>query len=50
MVMIMRLALLVYSLAEKKLRDALKKFNETVPDQKKQTNSKTNHEKGFSDV
>jgi len=40
MVMIMGLALLVYSIAEKKLRDALKKFNETVPDQKNKPTAK----------
>lgn len=34
MVMIMGLALLVYSVAEKKLRDALDRENETLPDQK----------------
>ncbi len=40
MVMIMGLALLVYSIAEKKLRDALKKFNETIPDQKNKPTAK----------
>ncbi len=40
MVMIMGLALLIYSLAEKKLREALKKFNETIPDQKNKPTAK----------
>ncbi len=34
MVMIMGLALRVYSIAERKLREALKKAGETIPDQK----------------
>ena len=34
MVMIMGLALMVYSIAERKLREALKKAGETLPDQK----------------
>jgi len=34
MVMIMGLALLVYAIAEKKLRKALEKMNETLPDQR----------------
>jgi transposase len=34
MVMIMGLALMVYAIAEKKLREALEKEDETVPDQK----------------
>ena len=42
MVMVMGLALMVYSLAEKKLRDALEHANETIPDQrKKQTRKPT---------
>ena len=40
MVMIMGLALLVYAIAEKKLRKALKERNETVPDQKKRPTNK----------
>lgn len=40
MMMIMGLALLVYSIAEKKLREALKKFNETIPDQKNKPTAK----------
>jgi len=40
MVMIMGLALLVYAIAEKKLRNALKERNETVPDQKKRPTNK----------
>jgi transposase len=35
MVMVMGLALMVYSLAEHKLREALEKENETIPDQRK---------------
>lgn len=35
MVMIMGLALMVYSLAEHKLREALERENETIPDQRK---------------
>jgi transposase len=38
--MIMGLALLIYSIAEKKLRDALEKYNETIPDQKHKPTSK----------
>jgi len=34
MVMIMGLALMVYSIAERKLREALEKAGETLPDQK----------------
>ena len=34
MVMIMGLALMVYAIAERKLREALKKADETLPDQK----------------
>ncbi len=34
MVMIMGLALRVYSIAERKLRESLKKAGETIPDQK----------------
>ena len=34
MVMIMGLALMVYSIAERKLREALEKAGETIPDQK----------------
>lgn len=34
MVMIMELALMVYAIAERKLREALEKENETIPDQK----------------
>ena len=42
MVMVMGLALMVYSVAEKKLRDALEHANETIPDQrKKQTRKPT---------
>jgi len=40
MVMVMGLALLVYTIAEKKLRKALKGGNETVPDQKKRPTNK----------
>lgn len=40
MVMVMGLALLVYAIAEKKLRKALKEGNETVPDQKKRPTSR----------
>jgi hypothetical protein len=40
--MVMELALMVYSAAGKKLRDALENANETIPDQrKKQTRKKT---------
>jgi len=35
MVMVMGLALLVYAIAEKKLREVLEKEDKTVPDQKK---------------
>ena len=34
MVMIMGLALMIYSIAERKLREALEKEDETLPDQK----------------
>ena len=40
MVMVMGLALVVYSLAEKKLREALESENETIPDQKKKPTKK----------
>ncbi len=40
MVMVMGLALMVYSLAEHKLREALEKGNETIPDQKKKQTKK----------
>ncbi len=40
MVMVMGLALMVYSLAEKKLRGALELENETIPDQKKKPTKK----------
>ena len=40
MVMVMGLALMVYSLAEKKLRGALERENETIPDQKKKPTKK----------
>ncbi|MDI6810328.1 MAG: hypothetical protein QMD80_01370 [archaeon] len=40
MVMIMGLALMVYSLAEKKLREALERENETIPDQRKKPTKK----------
>lgn len=40
LVMIMALSLLVYSLAQHKMREALKKYAETVPDQKKKPTSK----------
>jgi transposase len=33
--MVMGLALMIYSLAEHKLREALEKENETIPDQRK---------------
>jgi len=40
MVMIMGLALLIYAIAEKKLREALAKEDETVPDQKNKPTQK----------
>jgi len=40
MVMVMGLALMVYSLAEHKLREALEKENETIPDQRKKQTKK----------
>jgi transposase len=40
MVMIMGLALMVYSLAEHKLREALEKEDETIPDQRKKPTKK----------
>ena len=40
MVMVMGLALMVYSLAEHKLREALEKENETIPDQRKKPTRK----------
>jgi transposase len=40
MVMIMGLALMVYSLAEHKLREALEKEGETIPDQRKKPTKK----------
>lgn len=40
LVMIMALSLLVYSLAQYRMREALKKYKETVPDQKKKPTSK----------
>jgi transposase len=40
MVMVMGLALVVYSLAEKKLREALESENEAIPDQKKKPTNK----------
>jgi len=40
MVMIMGLALMIYSLAEHKLREALERENETIPDQRKKPTKK----------
>jgi len=40
MVMIMGLALMVYSIAERKLREALEKAGETIPDQKGKSTQK----------
>ncbi|MFV9677725.1 MAG: hypothetical protein ACNYVW_08760 [Methanosarcinales archaeon] len=40
MVMVMGLALVVYSLAEKKLREALESENETIPNQKNKPTKK----------
>ena len=40
MVMIMGLALMIYSLAEHKLREALEKKDETIPDQRKKPTKK----------
>lgn len=40
MVMVMGLALMVYSLAEKKLREALEKEDETIPDQRNKPTKK----------
>ncbi|MHC1636336.1 MAG: hypothetical protein ACXQTS_06960 [Candidatus Methanospirareceae archaeon] len=40
MVMIMGLALMVYSIAERKLREALKKADETLPDHLKPIHAK----------
>jgi transposase len=50
MVMVMGLALMVYSLAEKKLRDALENANETIPRSKEEANEETNDEACFSGV
>ena len=38
--MVMGLALLIYSLAERKLRQALKEMNATVPDQRRKSTQK----------
>jgi transposase len=40
LMMIMRLSLLIYSLAEHKLRQALKEMNATIPDQRRKPTQK----------
>jgi transposase len=40
MVMIMGLALMIYGIAERKLREALEKESETIPDQRKKPTKK----------
>jgi len=50
MVMVMGLALVVYSLAEKKLREALESENETIHDQKNKPTKETNAETSLSGI
>ena len=50
MVMVMGLALVVYSLAEKKLREALESENETIPAQKNDPTKETNVETSLSGI
>ena len=49
LIMIMGMALLIFALGERQLRQALKQNNETIPDQKGQTHPNPNPALGVSD-